>query len=66
VDVLTIHQGYVDGCDAVDICSDNSHRDGVDIGDGPVMDTRLWIWAVIMVAVILIGNLGGILWVLSW
>ena len=29
------------------------------------MDTRLWITALIIVAVILIGNLGGILWVLS-
>ena len=31
-----------------------------------MMDTRLWITALIIVAVILIGNLGGILWVLSW
>ena len=26
MDVPTIHQGYVDGCDPMDICSDNSHR----------------------------------------
>ena len=65
MDVPTIHQRHVDGCDAVDICSDNSHRDGADTGHGHMMDTRLWITALIIVAVILIGNLGGILWVLS-
>ena len=65
MDVPTIHPGYVDGRITLDICSDNSHRDGADTGHGHMMDTRLWITALIIVAVILIGNLGGILWVLS-
>jgi len=61
VDVLTIHPGYVDGCHALDICSDNSHRDGVDIGDGPVMPNRREIiTALILMAIIVMGNMGGL------
>jgi hypothetical protein len=30
------------------------------------MNREPWIWALVIVTVILIGNLGGILWVLSW
>ena len=34
MDGITIHPRYVGGCHTVDICSYNSHGDGVDIGDG--------------------------------
>ena len=65
MDVPTIHPGYVDGCSTLDICSDNSHRDGVDIGHGPVTPNRREVMtALILIAVIIIGNLGGI-WLAS-
>jgi hypothetical protein len=53
----------------MDICSDNSHRDGVDTVDrhrDPTMNRQQWIASLIIIALILIGNLGGILWALSW
>jgi hypothetical protein len=54
----------VDGCDAVDICSDNSHRDGADTGHGHMMSTKTLIWALAIVALIFIANLGA-LWLVS-
>jgi len=50
----------------MDICSDNSHRDGADTEHGHMMSTRTLVIAMIILTVILVGNLGGILWALSW
>ena len=45
----------------MDICSDNSRGDGVDIGDGPVMPNRReLITALILMAIIVMGNMGGL------
>ena len=54
MDVLTIHPGYVDGCHALDICSDNSHRDGVDIGDGIIVGLELLVFAVVFTLIVLL------------
>ena len=61
MDVPTIPQRHLGGQPALDICSDNSHRDGVDIGDGPVMPNRREIMtALILMAIIVMGNMGGL------
>ena len=66
MDVPAIHQGHLAGCGTVDICS-RDNGDGVaDIGHGLMMDTRLWIVALIVLAVILTANLGGLWLVSTW
>ena len=50
----------------MDICSDNNGVGVADIGHGHMMDTRLWIAALIILAVILTVNLGGLWLVSTW
>ena len=66
MDVPAIHQRHLLGRGAVHICGRHNGDRVADIGHGGMMDTRLWITALIIVAVILIGNLGGMIWVSSW
>ena len=64
MDVPTVHKRYVDGRPALDLCSDNNGGGVADNEHGHMMNKRVWIAAVIIVAAIVIGNLGG-LWLAS-
>jgi len=67
VDVPTIHPGHLAGCGTMDICSDNSRGDGADTLDSDrhtAMTRDQWIQGMIILAVIVIGNLGG-LWLVG-
>ena len=62
MDVSTVHQGHLAGCDTMDICSFNRHRDGVDIGDRGMRENI--IAGIIILTIIILGNLGG-LWLVG-
>ena len=64
MDVPTVHERYVDGRPALDLCSDNNGGGVADNEYRGMMNTRLWIWALVILAFILVGNLGG-LWLAS-
>ena len=65
MDGFTIHQRYVGRHDPMDICSGHSLTDVDHIGGG-TMSREQWIASAIILAVILIGNLGGLIWASSW
>ena len=65
MDGITIHPRYVGRHDPMDICSGHSLTDVDHIGGG-TMSREQWIASAIILAVILIGNLGGLIWASSW
>jgi len=67
VDVPAIHQRHVDGCGTIHICDHDSGGDRADTEHGdrdPAMKTIGVV--IIIVALIVIGNLGGLWWVSNW
>ena len=65
MDGFTIHPRYVGRHDPMDICSGHSLTDVDHIGGG-TMSREQWIASAVILAVILIGNLGGLIWASSW
>ena len=65
MDGITIHPRYVGRLDPMDICSGHSLTD-VDCVSGGTMSREQWIASAVILAVILIGNLGGLIWASSW
>ena len=65
MDGITIHPRYVGRHDPVDICRRHSWVDVDHIGGG-TMSREQWIASAVILAVILIGNLGGLIWASSW
>ena len=62
MDVSTVHQGHLAGCHTMDICSFNRRHDGADIGDCRMRENI--IAGIIILAIIILGNLGG-LWLVG-
>ncbi len=61
--------GWRDECQVFDICSyrDGSGAPDTEHGDrDPAMNREQITIALILLALVLIGNLGGLLWVLNW
>ena len=65
MDGFTIHPRYVGRFNPMDICSGHSLTDVDHIGGG-TMSREQWIASAVILAVILIGNLGGLIWASSW
>ena len=69
MDVPTIPERYVVRQPALDICSDDhDHRAGdtFNCHRNTAMNREQIIIAGVLLAIILIGNLGGIIWALNW
>ena len=60
MDVLTIHPGYVGGYDPMDICSDNSHRDGADTGDGDMIEILVFATVFTLIVLLTGGPTNGV------
>ena len=60
-----------DGAEDSGSLEDGSHEvpasSGTDLHEaGGIMDTKLWIWALVIVTIIFIGNLGGLWLITHW
>ena len=68
MDVPAIHQRHVDGCGTIHICDHDSGGDRADTEHGhrdPTMKRTIGV-VIIIIALIVIGNLGGLWWVSNW